>query len=86
MWTLKCKFTNKENILNKLANKYNLKLLGFPLNIQKEKSYFILTAAGFIEGKEKNKKQFIKELKKQKQITNFEEQKNFIIMSIKQPN
>ncbi|MEA3414419.1 MAG: helix-turn-helix domain-containing protein [Nanoarchaeota archaeon] len=85
MWILKCKFTNKENILNKLANKYNLKLLGFPLNIKKEKNYFILTSAGFIEGEEKKKKQFIKKLKKQKEITNFEEQKNFIIMSIKQP-
>ncbi|MDA3836118.1 MAG: helix-turn-helix domain-containing protein [Nanoarchaeota archaeon] len=85
MWTLKCIFNNKKNILNKLTNKYNLILKGYPVNTHKEKEKLIVSAAGFIEGVEENKKLFLKELKKQKEITNIENYKDFFIISIIQP-
>ncbi len=85
MWTLKIRFFNKENILNKLAHKYDVRLYGYPLSTFTKNDKLYVNAAGSIIGSEKNKIGFLKELKKSKDIKNIEINNDFIIICIEQP-
>jgi len=85
MWPLRIQFYNKESILNKLANKYKLILYGYPLNSHIKNNKLFVLFAGNVVGEEKNKKNFLKELKKLKEIKNFDVKKDFLIINIEQP-
>jgi len=84
MWTLKIKFYNK-NFMNVLANKYNITAYGYPLNTFYENGKFYVNITATIIGSEKDKKEFIKELKKEKQTKNIEANNDFVIASFEQP-
>lgn len=85
MWTLKFKLHNKENFLNILARKYDLKIEGYPLNTFIKNNKFYVTVAGNIFGEENRKKLFFKDLKKVQFIKDLEIRDNFGIMTVEQP-
>jgi len=79
MWILKFKSKEEWNIYNQRTLKYNVKLQFYSRNyyIQGKKAYFI--NSGIIIGKEKNKKLFFRDLKKEKKIEELEINKDFFI-------
>jgi predicted DNA binding protein len=85
MWTLKLRFYNPENILIKLAKKYNIILYGYPLSSYQKNNKLYLNAAGNIIGDDKEIPLFLKELKKSTLIKNMEIKNDFSIIQIEQP-
>lgn len=85
MWTLKIRFYNQENILIKLANKYNIILYGYPLSSYKKNNKLYLNAAGKIIGNDKDTSSFLKELEKSTLIKQMETKNDFSIILIEQP-
>jgi len=85
MWTLKIRTFNQENILNKLANKYDIVLYGYPLNSFVKNNKFYVTAGGNVIGDKDNVSLFLKELKKSKLVSNIEIKNDFYIILIEQP-
>ncbi len=79
MWVAKVKFDGSNSLVGSYAKKYNLSLLGYPISYKilskKIKIYFV----GFIRGEEKNKRNFIKNIKMNRRIGNLEENNNFMI-------
>ena len=71
--------------MNILANKYNIKAYGYPLNTFKENNKFYVNLAAEVVGSDKNKKQFFKELKKAQQTKHLEVNGDFVIACFEQP-
>lgn len=85
MWRLKLKLDSSKQPLGKLAIKANVSLVGYPLSYYKEKKSINLIVAGFMFGEDKNKKKFVRELKKSNDVSNVEVVNDFAILEIKQP-
>jgi len=85
MWVAKIKFESKGTLIGSKASKYNVDLFGFPLSYHYEKRWVIVQIAGTMFGDEKNKKDFIKSLKKEKRAINLELKNDFLIGVIKEP-
>lgn len=85
MWTLKIQTYNKENLLNKLANKYNLTIYGYPLGSFTKNNKLYVNVAGKLDCSDRIKKSILKQLKKAKEIRNIELSNNFILFCIEQP-
>jgi len=71
--------------MNVLANKYNITAYGYPLNTFYENDKFYVNIAATIVGAEKDKKDFIRALKKEKQTKNIDVANDFVIASFEQP-
>jgi predicted DNA binding protein len=65
--------------------KHKISLTGYPLSYWKDKHEIYLVAAGVIFGDEKNKKSFIKDVKKQPELVKIEVNNDFVIAITKQP-
>lgn len=85
MWVAKVKFSNKGTLIGSKATKHKVNLFGFPLSYYYEKKWVIVQVAGTIFGNEKNKKEFIRDLKKEKRTINLELKNDFLIGIIKEP-
>ncbi|MDP2926462.1 MAG: helix-turn-helix domain-containing protein [Nanoarchaeota archaeon] len=85
MWIAKIKFSVKETLIGSKAEKYGVSLFAFPLSYTYEKNWIIVHITGTVLGKEKNKKELLKELKKEKRVINFEINNDFFIGTIKEP-
>jgi predicted DNA binding protein len=85
MWVTKIKFSAKETLIGSKAEKYKVNLFAFPLSYTYEKNWILVHITGNIFGEEKNKKDFLKELKKDKRVINFEINNDFFIGTIKEP-
>ena len=59
MWVLKLRIVNNENVLNRLASKYNVILYGYPLNSFVRDGKFYVTAGGKLVGEEKDIRFFL---------------------------
>jgi len=84
MWILKLKLTHDKFFLGQLAVKHKVDLIGYPLSYYKDKNYLYLTTAGFMVGDEENKKEFLKDIKKRKELVKLEKNGDFIINVTKQ--
>lgn len=85
MWVLKLKLNYENFLLGNLAVKFNLDIIGYPLNYYKHNKSLFLTMAGFLIGNEKSKKSCINYIKRNKEFVNFEMKNDFIIAVSKQP-
>jgi len=85
MWVLKIKLDSDKQFVGKLAIKHKISLAHYPISTYKDKKWLYLIAAGLIFGKEENKKAFIKDLKKQPFIVEYEFKNDFGIGIVKQP-
>ncbi len=64
MWVLKLKVESKNQFLGKLAIKHKVSITGYPLSYYKDDKWLYLVSCGLMFGEEKNKKAFLKDLKK----------------------
>jgi len=85
MWVLKIKLDSDKQFVGKLAIKHKISLAHYPISTYKDKKWLYLIAAGFIFGKDKDKKSFIKDLKKQSFVVEYEFKNDFGIGIVKQP-
>nr|MBA4405507.1 hypothetical protein [Nanoarchaeum sp.] len=80
MWIAKFKLKDSEDIYNHLCVKYKIDFFAFPFTNYLKNKKINLVIGGIISGSEENKKQFLKELKKDQRIKNIEIQKDFILI------
>lgn len=79
MWTLKIKVREKWNIYNERTVKFKVKLYFYSQNHYEEKGKIYFVASGIIQGKEKQKKAFFLDLRKDKKVLNLEWNNDFFI-------
>jgi len=85
MWVLKIKVDTEGQFVGSLAVKHKISIASYAISYYKDKKWLYLNACGFIFGSEKNKKAFVKDLKKQSRVVNYEIKNDFGIGVIKQP-
>ncbi len=85
MWIAKIKFSSEGTLIGSKAQKYKVTLFGFALSYFYEKNDIIVHITGTLFGNEKNKKSFVKELKKENRVVNFELSNDFFVGTIKEP-
>jgi len=77
MWVAKLKGETEGSIFGPRTKKYNLTVIGYPMNYYKKNNKYFFTGAGYFLGEEENKKEFLKDLKKDKRIIKLERKGNF---------
>ena len=85
MWIAKIKFSSEGTLIGSKAQKYKVTLFGFALSYFYEKNNIIVHITGTLFGGEENKKNFVKELKKEDRVINFELNNDFFVGTIKEP-
>lgn len=85
MWAAKVKISGEEGLLGNLAKKYNVSVAGYPISIKKKSHFIVVDVLGLLFGKDNNKKGFIKELGKAKEVKNLEINGDFIVMQVIDP-
>ena len=85
MWVAKIKFSAKGTLIGSKTEKYNLNLFAFPLSFYYEGEWILVHIAGTLIGGNKDKKDFVKDLKKEKRVVNLELNSDFIIGTVKEP-
>ncbi len=85
MWVAKISFDGKQAFLGSRTLKYKVNIFAFPLSFFYQKDHIILHATGILLGEKKNKKSFIKDLKKAERLINLELNQDFFVMTIKEP-
>ncbi len=85
MWIAKVKISGENTLLGSRAIKYKISGTGYPLSYYKKGNHIFALVAGLIFGEEKNKKAFISDLKKSKDLVKLEVKKDFLVALIKQP-
>lgn len=80
MWVAKIVFNPDEKaIFAPLTKKFNITLMGYPLNYFKKNGKWCYSAAAILIGEEKNKKDFFNALKKDKRVLKFEKNSDYIV-------
>jgi len=77
MWVLKFSAEREGSIFAPRCKKFNVSLIGYPLNNYKKRNTYYFSAAGLIVGEEENKQEFLKDLKKDKRIKKVEAKGDF---------
>lgn len=85
MWIAKIKIRGEEGLFGSRAKKHNVSVAGYPISIKKKENYLLVDTVAFLFGKEQNKKKFVSDLKKSKEIINLEANGDFIIAQVKDP-
>ncbi len=85
MWVAKISFDGKNALIGSRTLKYKVNLYGFPLSYFYHKKYILVHITGILIGSEKNKRRFIKDLKKSKRLVDLEVNEDFFIGTIKEP-
>ena len=85
MWVAKVKFDTKDTLIGTKVVKHGIDLFAFPLSWTYEKDWIIVHITGTVFGSDVNKKKFVKELRKEKRVLNFELNDDFFIGTIKEP-
>lgn len=79
MWILKIKGREKGNIYEERAIKFKVRIYFYGHNYYEEKGKVFFIGSGIIEGKDENKSKFFKDLKNDKRISHFEENKDYFV-------
>jgi len=85
MWVAKIKINSEKTLIGSKAIKHNITMYGYPISSNVKKDGIYVHVAGSILGRAEDKKKFIKELKRDKDVLHFEEEADFILGQIKQP-
>ena len=85
MWVLRIKVDSKNQFLGSIAAKHQVSLAAYILSTYKDKNSLNVIGSGFVFGDDKDKKAFVKDLKKQKNIIRIEMSGDFGIMMFKKP-
>ena len=86
MWIAKIKIIGGEKgVLGSRTKKHKVSIATYPVSIKKKEKYLLVDSVAFIFGKEQNKKSFINDLKKSKDVVNLEVKEDFMIAQFKEP-
>lgn len=85
MWTARLSFDGSKALIGSRTLKHKVNIFAFPLSWFYQKNRIIVNITGILLGKERNKKTFIKDLKKAERLINLEFNKDFFIGTIKEP-
>lgn len=85
MWVMKLKVESKNQFLGRMAIKHKVSMTGYPLSYYKDDKWLYLIGCGFMFGPEKNKKELIKDMKKQPECVKLEVKNDFAMLISKQP-
>ena len=85
MWVAKLKVSSERTLIGIKGPKYSVDIFGFPLSYFYTKDWIIVNIIGIIFGKDENKREFLRDLKKEKRVVNFEINDDFFIGTIKEP-
>jgi predicted DNA binding protein len=85
MWIAKLKYTHKDSTTIPYAKKFNITILGFPMNAFEKNGILHLVTGHLIKGKKENKEAYFKEIMKNKKIKNAEREGNFLIYLLEAP-
>ena len=83
MWVAKVTFSGEKGSIGSRTKKYDVVVSGFPISVYEDNKGIIVTIAGFIFGK--NKEKFLQGWKKDKKVLNVEVNNDFIIAQIVEP-
>ncbi|MEI6850160.1 MAG: helix-turn-helix domain-containing protein [archaeon] len=84
MWSLKFKVANEDSSYAVLTKKHKVIDYFYPLDVYKEKNAFHILGVHLLEGEEKAKQAFSKDLKKHKKTIEFEQEGNMLLVLIKE--
>ncbi|MEK6909955.1 MAG: hypothetical protein AABW61_02665, partial [Candidatus Aenigmatarchaeota archaeon] len=68
MWVAKIRINGEKTLIGSRAKRFRVTVSGYPISIQEKKGGFYVHIAGIISGNEKNKKEFIRDIKKDKRV------------------
>jgi predicted DNA binding protein len=85
MWTCKLRILDKEDIYTPLTQKHKVELMGYPISSYKKGNKVFAISMGILRGEEKNKKNFLKDLKKDRRIDKLEIRNDFITIMASHP-
>lgn len=85
MWVAKIKFYGDETLIGSRARKHDISVVGYPISVYRKGKDIYVHTVGFIFGEEKNKDNFIKDLKKSDRLMNIERKGDFVLAQIKDP-
>ncbi|MBI4450422.1 helix-turn-helix domain-containing protein [Candidatus Woesearchaeota archaeon] len=85
MWVMKLKLESKGQFLGRMAIKHKVSLTGYPLSYYKDKKWIYLVAAGFMFGKEGNKKAMVQDIRRQAEFVDMDVKNDFVVIVTKQP-
>lgn len=86
MWKAVFEGSHKSCILAPLCKRHNVTDFVYLVNAWEESNHFYYSEAHILQGSEENKKNFIRDLKKQKSVIKFEQKGNFILTLDKKPS
>jgi len=85
MWVAKFKIWHKNCLLRPKCVRHQVTDFVYLINSWKEKNKFYYTELHILQGKEENKRKFIRDLKKEKSIKKLEKKGNYIFTLNKEP-
>ncbi len=85
MWVAKFKIWHKNCLLRPKCVKYDVTDFVYLINSWSEKNKFYYTELHILQGKEENKKKFIKALKREKSVVKLEQNGNYIFTLNEEP-
>ncbi len=85
MWVMKLKVESKNQFLGRMALKHKVSITGYPTSYYKDEKWLYLIGYGFIFGPEKNKRNMIRDIRKQQEFVKAEVRNDFAVVVIKQP-
>src|SRR3990167_2066727 len=85
MWVAKFKIWHKNCLIRPICVKYKVTDFVYLINSWTEKNKFYYTELHILQGKEENKKKFIRDLKKEESIKKLEQRGNYIFTLNEEP-
>lgn len=85
MWTAKLKLSDKQGVVGSRTIKYNVSLNCYLVSVKNNRKDLLIDIVGILFGNEDNKKRFISDLKKAKEVINLESNGDLIIAQMKDP-
>jgi predicted DNA binding protein len=84
MWKAKVMVYDEEGVYASRAKKFNVTVHGYMINYFSDKKYFYFTLLAFVDGDEKLRNKFIKDLKKDKKFDKIDYSGNFFVCRLKE--
>jgi len=84
MWVAKIKLSGEKALIGSRAKKFNVSVSGYPISSFIKRGGIFVYLVGFVFGEERNKKRFIRDLKKDTRVLHLEGKGDFIIAQIKE--
>ena len=85
MWVLRLLLDPGKQLLGGFALRHDVSMLGYPLSYYTGKDYLYLIVSGTVFGKDKNKKSFLREMKKSPDVPHLEFSGDFGVAVLRQP-